>query len=236
MTTMQPRELWSTMPGWSIVANLIPPEVLQARRVRAVRRLVALGLCVLVLLASVGYAFAFYRSHEAEQTLSAEQHRTSQLLAQQKQYAGVTQLQGSVVAVRTELARLLGTDVDVSALVTSILKQLPAGATVSQLAVTISPPVSQQGRPQVAGGTATLDTSGRPHIGLISVTGQAARVTDVSTLVDRLSALPGFIDPYPTSNTANDKGTLFTIQFSITDKLLSHRYDKATSSTTAGGN
>jgi hypothetical protein len=57
------------------------------------------------------------------------------------------------------------------------------------------------------------------------VTGQAGRVADVSTLVDRLSALPGFIDPYPTSNTTNDTGTLFTIQFSIDDRLLSHRYD-----------
>jgi hypothetical protein len=236
MTTMQPRELWSTMPGWGIVANLIPPEILQARRVRAVRRIVALALCLVVLLGAVGYAFAFYRSHEAEQTLAAEQSRTSQLLARQKQYAGVTRLQGSVAAVRTELSRLLGSDVDVSALVGSIVRQLPAGATVSQLAVTMTPPVDAQGRAAVASGTATLDTSGHPHIGLISITGQAVRVTDVSTLVDRLSALPGFIDPYPTSNTTNDKGTLFTIQFSITDRLLSHRYDKAATSMTAGGN
>ena len=235
MTTMQPRELWSTMPGWGIFANLIPPEVLQARRVRAVRRMVALGLCVLVLLATVGYSFAWYRSHEAQQTLAAEQSRTSQLLARQKEYADVTRLQGSVAAVRKELTRLLGSDVDVSAVLGSILRQLPPGATVSQLAVTISAPTSQQGRPSVVSGTAALDTSGHPHIGLISVTGQAARVTDVSTLVDRLSALPGFIDPYPTANTTNDKGTLFTIQFSITDSLLSHRYDKASSST-AGGN
>jgi hypothetical protein len=58
-------------------------------------------------------------------------------------------------------------------------------------------------------------------------------VSDVSTLVDRLSALRGFIDPYPTSNTTNDKGTQYTIQFSIDDRLLSHRYD-VTSKT--GGN
>jgi hypothetical protein len=230
---MQSRELWSTMPGWGIVANLIPPEVLQARRVRALQKLIALALCVLVLLAGTGYGFAFYRSRQAADTLAAEQSRTSQLLAQQKRYADVTLLQGSVAGVRTELSQLLKSDVDVSALVTSILKQLPDGATVSQLAVTMSPPAGRQATANMASGTGSLDTSGHPHIGLITLTGQAIRVPDVSTLVDRLSALPGFIDPYPTSNTTNDKGTLFTIQFSINDTLLSHRYD-ITSKT--GGN
>jgi hypothetical protein len=233
MTTMQPRELWSTMPGWGIVANLIPPEVLQARRVRAVRKLVAYALCVLVLIVAAGYSFAWYRSHEAADTLAAEQSRTSQLLAQQKRYADVTVLQGSVASVRTELSQLLASDVDVSNLMASILLQLPPGATVSQLAVTMSAPVGKQATVNPASGSAALDTSGRPHIGVISITGQALRVSDVSTLVERLSALRGFIDPYPTSNQTNDKGTLFTIQFSINDSLLSHRYD-VTSKT--GGN
>ncbi|MDQ1743181.1 MAG: hypothetical protein QOE23_1520 [Pseudonocardiales bacterium] len=225
MTTMQPRELWSTMPGWGIVANLIPPEVLQARRVRAIRKLVAYALCALVLLAGLGYGYAFYRSQQAADTLAAEQSRTAQLLAQQKRYADVTLLQSSVAGVRTELSGLLASDVDVSAVVTSIVRQLPPGASVSQLAVTMAPTGGKQASANVASGTGALDTSGRPHIGLVTVTGQASRVPDVSMLVDRLHALPGFIDPYPTSNTTNDKGTLFTIQFSIDDRLLSHRYD-----------
>jgi hypothetical protein len=233
MTTMQPRELWSTMPGWGVVANLIPPEVLQARRVRAVRKLVAYALCVLVLIAAVGYGFAWYRSQQAADALSAEQSRTSQLLAQQKRYADVTMLQGSVAGVRTELSHLLASDVDVAALTAAILTQLPPGATVSQLAVTMAAPVGKQAGANLASGSGTLDTSGHPHIGLISITGQAPRVSDVSTLVDRLSALRGFIDPYPTSNTTNDKGTLYTIQFSIDDRLLSHRYDVTTKT---GGN
>jgi type IV pilus assembly protein PilN len=228
MTTMQPRELWSTMPGWGIVANLIPPEVLQARRVRAIRKLVAYLLGVLVLLAGIGYGYAFYRSQQAAETLAAEQSRTSQLLVQQKRYADVTLLQTSVAGVRTELAQLLKTDVDVSALITSVLRQLPSGATVSQLAVTMSPPEGQQAKVNPASGTGSLDTSGRAHIGLMTVTGQAPRVSDVSTLVDRLGALPGFIDPYPTSNTTNDKGTLFTVQFTIDERLFSHRYDMQT--------
>jgi hypothetical protein len=186
-----------------------------------------------VLVAGAGYGFAWYHSQQAADALTAEQSRTSQLLVQQKRYADVTLLQGSVAGVRTELSRLLASDVDASALIASILTQLPPGATVSQLAVTMSAPAGKQATANVAAGSGSLDTSGRPHIGVISITGQALRVSDVSTLVDRLSALRGFIDPYPTSNTTNDKGTLYTIQFSINDRLLSHRYD-VTSKT--GGN
>ncbi len=232
MTTMQPRELWSTMPGWGIVANLIPPEVLQARRVRAIRKLVAFALCLLVLLAGAGYGFAFYRSHQAETSLAAEQSRTSQLMAQQRQYADVTRIEGSVATIRGQLAGLLGTDVDVPALLSSILRQLPAGATVSQLAVTMDTHTTQL--PNAAAG-ASLDTSGHPHIGAITLSGQATRVSDVSILVDRLAAVPGLVDPYPTSNTANEKGTQFTIQFSINDTLLSHRYNTASPNSTVGG-
>ena len=227
MTTMQPRELWSTMPGWGIVANLIPPEVLQARRVRAVRKLVAYGLCVLLVIAAVGYGFAWYRSRQAAEVLAAEQSRTSQLLAQQKRYADVTLLQGSVAGVRTQLSQLLASDVDVSAVVAAILLQLPPGTSVTQLAVTMSPPAGGPTTGTPTSGSGALDTSGRRHIGLVTITGQAPRVSDVSTLVDRLSALPGFIDPYPTSNTTNDKGALFTVQFTINDRLFSHRYDVA---------
>ncbi|HEX8092643.1 hypothetical protein, partial [Jatrophihabitans sp.] len=176
MTTMQPRELWSTMPGWGIVANLIPPEVLQARRVRAIRKLMAYALCVLILIAGAGYSFAWYRSQQAADALSAEQSRTSQLLAQQKRYADVTLLQGSVAGVRTQLSRLLASDVDASALILSILTQLPQGATVSQLAITMSAPAGKKATADPATGSAALDTSGRPHIGVISITGQALRV------------------------------------------------------------
>ncbi|HEX4728514.1 MAG TPA: hypothetical protein VH298_12000, partial [Jatrophihabitans sp.] len=96
MTTMQPRELWSTMPGWGIVANLIPPELLQARRVRALQKLVVLVLVLLLLVAGAGYGYSMLRGRQAARELSVEQNRTSQLLAEQNRYRGVTEIQGNV--------------------------------------------------------------------------------------------------------------------------------------------
>jgi len=235
MTTMQPRELWSTMPGWGIVANLIPPELVQARRVRALRRLVAAVLSLLLVLAAGGYALAWYRNHQAADSLAAEQTRTSQLIAQQARYGEVTQIQGNVTKVRTELAILMGLDVDAAGLVGSLLAQLPPGSSITQLAVTVAPPTATAPNNIGASG---LDTSGQLHIGIVTMSGVARTVGDVAVLVDRLSAVKGVVAPYPSTNTVNDTGTQFTIQLSINDNLLTHRFDlsAAGSSSAAGGN
>jgi len=236
MTTMQPRELWSTMPGWGIVANLIPPELLQARRARALRKLVTAALCLLLLLAGAGGGYAMLRSHEAAQSLAAEQSRTSQLIVEQNRYRSVTEIEGNVAQVRTQLATLMTMDVDSAALLGSLLEQLPPGASVTQLALTLAAPT-----PTVANniGASALDTSGQPHIGTVTMSGQARTVADVAVLVDRLSGLKGVVDPYPTTNTVNDTGAQFTIQLSVNNSLLSHRYDlssTASAGSATGGN
>jgi Tfp pilus assembly protein PilN len=222
MTTMQPRELWSTMPGWGIVANLIPPELLQARRARALRKLVTAVLCLLLVLAGAGTGYAIYRSHEAAQSLAAEQSRTSQLMSEQSRYSDVTQIQGNVAQVKTQLATLMAMDVDSATLIDSLLRQLPAGASVTQLAVTVAAPTPTAANNN---GASALDTSGQSHIGTITISGQARTVADVALFVNRLNLLKGLVAPYPTTNTVNDTGAQFTVQLAVNDSLLSHRYD-----------
>ena len=236
MTTMQPRELWSTMPGWGIVANLIPPELLQARRAQALRKLVTAGLCLLLLLAGVGGGYAKLRSHDAAESLAAEQSRTSQLIADQNRYSAVTRIQGDVAQVKTQLAVLMSMDVDSAGLVNSLLSQLPPGASISQMSVTIAAPTLTATNNT---GASALDTSTQPHIGTIAMSGEARNVTDVALLVSRLSAVKGVVDPYPTTNTVNDTGTQFTIQLAVNNSLLSHRYDASSTgsaSSATGGN
>jgi hypothetical protein len=232
MTTMQPRELWSTMPGWGIVANLIPPELLQARRAQALRKLVTAGLCVLLLLAGVGGGYAKLRAHEAAQSLAAEQSRTSQLVVEQNRYSTVTRIQGDVAQVRVQLAVLMGMDVDATELVEAVLLQLPTGATVNQLSVTIAAPTLTSTNNT---GASALDTSTQPHIGTIAMSGQARSVADVAQLVSKLGALKGVVDPYPTTNTVNDTGTQFTIQMAVNNSLLSHRYDASSTGSAGSG-
>ena len=61
MTTMAtPQQIWNTMPGWGIVADLTPPELIATRRLRLLRKLLAAGLSVLlVLLVAATLALAY---------------------------------------------------------------------------------------------------------------------------------------------------------------------------------
>lgn len=227
MTTVtQPRELWNSMPGWGIVANLLPSEVLQARRVRAIRKLVIILISVLLVIAAAGYAYAYMQTRSAAQSLAAEQSRTAQLTAREHQYSDVTEIQGSVAQVQSQLSTLLANDVNTPAILTQVFAGLPPGSHLSQITMTLAVPnqTSSSNLP-----VTSLDTSGRTHIGTVTLVGQVAHLTDVATYVDTLASIPGVVQPYPTTNVVADKGgSTFSIQLTLTDQLLTHSFSAST--------
>lgn len=206
-------------PGWQIAASLTPPELIIGARVRRLRERIVLALCLVVLLAVAGYGYGFYRTHEAGSALQAEQARTDQLRKQQSKYAALVSLQDGVAKVRGDIATLMGDDVDVNALVEKISSALPAGVTITQLAVNLGP---QQKTSSDTG--QSLDTSGKKHIGSIQVQASGTKIDDASAYAAALKRIPGVVDVFPTDNRAQENTTQFTITLNVTDELLSHRF------------
>jgi hypothetical protein len=223
MTTIErPREIWSTMPGWGIVANLTPPELIAARKLKSIRKIFA-GVLVVILVIGVGlYATAFLSHRSAAADLAAEQGRTTSLTAQQHQYQGAVRVQGSITEVQSQLAGLLTDDVDMSSLVGALRAKLPSGMTITQVALNIQTGLA--GASAAAGGSA-LDTSGQQHIGAVTIAGNGHRISDISAYVDALASVPGVVTPYPTSTTASAKLVQWSIQLTLSSDLLTHRYD-----------
>lgn len=224
-TVSSPKELWSSMPGWGIVADLLPPEILAARRVRVLRKRIITALVAVVVLCIAGYGYAFWQAHKASTALESEQAATAQLQQQQRRYAEVVKIQGSIAAVGKQVGTLLANDVDFEALLNSVTAHAPAGVSLSQLSVTLDAVTSKSTTGGVAVGGAVLDTSGRKHIGSILLTGQASDLAQVAAYVDRLTATPGLVGVFPTSQQVTGKAVQFTLQIVPTDQLLSHRYD-----------
>jgi hypothetical protein len=85
-----------------------------------------------------------------------------------------------------------------------------------------------------AGASATgtgLDKSGKPLIGSVTMNGTAPSFDVLSAYVDALTKVDGVVNVIPTSTTANSKhGTQvqYNLTFSVTDDVLSHRFDSAT--------
>ena len=215
------RAVWNVMPGWGIAADLTPPELVASRRLQRLKKRLVMAILLVVLLAAGGYAYAFLQVHNAQGGLRAAEQRTTQLRGQETQYSLVTTLQGNIGSVRHQIQTLMADDVDVSAVLTKVEHALPPGVAITDLTLSLD------GTSPVApgSGNASLDTSGKLHVGQVTLQGTGRTLDDASTYVAALAALPGVVDVFPTSNVTQAVGTQFALTVNLTDALLSHRFD-----------
>lgn len=222
--------IWSGMPGWGIVADLTPPELVAARRLRVVQKFALLGIVVVLLLCAGGYVLAFVKHSSASDSLAASKHRTSQLQAQQLQYTKVTNIQQQTQSINAQLATLTANDADVAILVAKMRDALPGTMSLTSLTVSIS---------GAAGGTntaASLDTSGHAAIGTVTLAGSAQHLVDLAGYVTALSELPGVANVIPASNSTGTTGAAqWNVTLQLTDALYSHPSASATPGSSSGG-
>lgn len=225
-TVVDSPALWTSLPGWGIAADLTPPELINSRQLKVLARLMALGLVLLVLACGGGYYLAAHDRAAAAADLQAAQRRTTDLERVGRSYASVVAIQGSVSQVQTQVAEVMGADVDLVALLVQLESNLPKSMVITQEAITIS----TVGVAAATAGAATgsgLDTSGVPRIGTLTISGTGRTLDDLSDYVDGLQTVPGLVDVLPVSNTAASatSGTQFSITVGLTNVLLSHRFD-----------
>ncbi|HEY3715519.1 MAG TPA: hypothetical protein VGL39_13415 [Jatrophihabitantaceae bacterium] len=222
MTTIPADHLWNAMPGWGIVADLTPPELVNQRHLRRLRRLIAAALIALLALCIGGYVLAARQRAGAARGLDGVQGRTVQLQGSSHKYAGITKIEGTVTQVQAQVATLMAADVDVSALLVRLRAELPTTMTIRQESVMISL------AGVASGGTASgtgLDTSGHARIGNVAVSGAGRTLDDLSAYVDRLKVIPGVVDVVPVSNVSDQAGMQYSLTLGLSDVLLSHRFD-----------
>lgn len=217
-STINPPQLWRAVPGWSIAADLTPPELINGRQLKLLRRLLAIVLVALVLICVGGYVLAARKHSTASDGLAQAQLNTVTLQRQAAKYAGVTSIQGTVTQVQTQIAQVMGNDVDLVKLMGLLRSNLPATMTIDQESVTIN----------VAGAvtpTGGLDTSGLARIGTVTLSGTGRTLDDLPAYVDRLKVLAGVVDVMPNSNSVVASVARYGLTLGLTSTLLSHRFD-----------
>jgi type IV pilus assembly protein PilN len=226
MTTISsPTQIWNTMPGWGIVADLTPPELTASRRLAVIRKALLAGLISLVVLLLIGYGYAFRTKHVASSALAAEQARTSRLLIEQNKYGVVTQLHGSIASVDRQLATLMTGDVGFSATVGKLVGALPPTMAISDLEVKVSPAGAAAATAAMGSTVTSLDTSGHQAIGQVTVSGSSHSLDDLSGYLVKLRQIKGVIDVVPVSNQVSGPAVQFNVTLSLTDQVLTHRFD-----------
>jgi len=209
-----------SMPGWDIVADMTPPELVNLRWIAALQRRIASGLLLIALLCGAGYLYASQQAHDARSEADAASDRTRGLTESANRFAVVTRIETTVSGIDARLATLMKGDVDVARLVTAIRRALPRSMAVQNLTVV----VTAEGAP--IGTTEGLDRSGRVAIGTVSISGSGQSLEDLPVFVEGLAAIPGLVEVLPTSNQVTEGKAQFSVTLSFTDELLSRRYDE----------
>lgn len=205
-------------PGWGIAADLLPREVLQERRVRVVRRMVGLGLLVL-LLACVGLVLLSAAERtDAQRAYDEAQTDTGRLRADAAEYADITAATTLIEDGDAQAARLLATDIDVVDLLSRIRAALPPGVTISNIAV------QQTGADSTADTTAGTASEARTVIGTLTISGGGPAIRDLAPFVAALNHLEGLADVVPGSTTQSDDGMTYSLSASLTDALYTGRF------------
>ena len=215
----------------TISADLLPEEVVAARRARRTRGWV-LAVVGVVVLALVGwYLVADNSTSDASAELDAVNSQQARLQRQQTTYADVVDVQAETATISKQLTSLFANDLQWAALI----DRLRTAATDSEVTVdSITANLNTD-----AGGGSTSSTlpsvSGEKAIGTITVTGSAKDKPSVAAYVDLLDTLPTISDPFLTSVSTTDTNTVtFELTVNISDDALCGRF--TTKCKTTGGN
>lgn len=169
--------------------NLLPPEVKAARTVRKVKQwLVAMiALALLGNLAVV--ALAVLAQKAANDELAIEQGVTTQLQAEQSQYAEVPLVLGQIDRVSSARKLGMSTEVGWASYLSAIAATAPEGVALETIQVTSATPMTE---PTLA------PTSALAGGGVANVTFGASSLTvpDTAAWLEGLATVPGFVDAW----------------------------------------
>jgi hypothetical protein len=219
----------------AVRANLMPDEVIDARRTEIVRRRVLIGLACLLALILVGFGSAWLQTESSKGDLSDQQHRSAALRDQQHDYAPLVAAQGLTQTINDKLHQLMVGDVDWNSMYGTIRSDAPAGVGITSVSAQIT---------TAAAGTGTsasnqspyfpINPTGTTPIGTLTVVGTAADKDQVAGYADRLGTETGLLNPVISSVTATARPFTFTIVLTLTADALGGRYHVANPATQGG--
>jgi Tfp pilus assembly protein PilN len=226
-----------TLRTLTISVNLLPTEVVEARRARQLRRVVLASLAGFLALMGAWYGFASFQTMSARSSVASAQDEASRLLAQQNKFAKLSSVQSESRLIEGQLTGLFAEDLQWAELLAAVEKVAPAGVQISGVSGNLKSAAA--GNANAAGVTALPNTSGKRIVGTITITGEASSKPAIANFVDALNSVDGLANPLlggvnveVGGSGATAGATHFSISADVTDAALRGRYTPATKSPT----
>lgn len=196
--------------------QLLPPLVKQREKSRRTRRLLAFVIVVSIGIALGGVAFGYLRAVQAEVALLAEHARTEQILAEQAKYAEAAQKAALVVASEEAQREVTANEIDWLALLTEVGTYMPAGSSVSKIAVRApapwEPALVPEGELRAA------------RVGIVDLTIASPDYALAAAFVRAIWKMEGVADVVITGSTVDTGGYLTTIAVTLDENVRSQRF------------
>jgi Tfp pilus assembly protein PilN len=219
----------------AVRANLLPDEVIVARRTETLRRHVIIALGALVALLVAWFGLTWWQTRSADSDLATANGRATQLQTEQRQYSKLLTAQSTVETVQQQLSGLMSGDLPWQKLLQQVrsradhISLTDIGATVTTTAASVA---GGSNGGTSGGGISVLNQSGLTPVGTLAITGTARQKQAVAAFVDKLGAMRGLTTPYLASVSTDASGVLtFTVDVVVTTDALGGRF----AATTSGG-
>ncbi|GIH89968.1 PilN domain-containing protein [Planobispora siamensis] len=230
-TTVQPgpavpaQDPFRTLP---IAADLLPPEIVAARRGRRVRAVVLSALGVFVLALAGWYVFAGYQTAAKEEELVTAEAEVQRLTRDQNEFSELVTTQSEVETINGQLSALLATDLQWADLLSATRKAAPDGVSVTGVTGQIKDPAAGDAVDE----NALPNTSGKELVGELTITGTGEDKKTVAAYVDALGKVTGLGNPLLTdahemisdTDSTGDTDVDFTVRADITGSALGGRF------------
>jgi Tfp pilus assembly protein PilN len=171
-----PRPLWAPVPQ----VDLLPSEILDARRFRTLQRRLAVAALSVVALCGLGVVRAQAGVVSARHDLATIQAEGARLQVQQARYAGVPKALTELDRVKAAREEALATDVAWYRFLTDLSVNTPAGTQLTSVSITMGGSSSPAGSPLTPAG-----------LGAVTVQGTALAFTDVAAWLDAVDRVHG---------------------------------------------
>jgi Tfp pilus assembly protein PilN len=214
---------WAPVPK----VNLLPPEIVEDRRLTRLKKVLGGGLLVVVAACAGGVAWAQAGVSAAQEDLDAAHARGALLQQEQAKYAQVPRILGLMDDAAADRERAMTDDILWYGFLSDLSLTTPRGVSLQSLEMTLddgtsSPPSSDP-----------LTPAG---IGHVTFSGKAQHFPDVAAWLEAVATLHGLDGSAlqtatrgsngTTSGTTGGNGITFTSTIQVTSNALTHRYDR----------
>ncbi|WP_066462570.1 PilN domain-containing protein [Sanguibacter suarezii] len=184
--------------------DLLPPEVRAGRGLSQLKRLLAAGLVLVLILAGGVYGWAQLADQSANDHLAESQDEASALVRERQKYAEVPAVLKALENITAARGFGMSTEIQWRPYIDAIAAVLPVNVSIDSFNVTQAAPLAPMVLP--AEPTAQMGS------GSVMFSARSLTLADASLLLDALDSIPGFADPTLQSSTITEEdGTVYYV-------------------------